>query len=115
MQSILLYGLECWALTDTAAAALLCKLISFHNKCVQRMCRVTLAYTHEPAPGQALLRTNWPGIPSIQETIGSPRMRWIGHLACIPMMERLLQFLTSWVVMPWAMKKETLKTVGGNV
>ena len=40
--SILLYGSECWALSQ----ALVQQLQAFHNKCVRRMCFVTLQHCH---------------------------------------------------------------------
>jgi hypothetical protein len=95
VQSILLYGSECWALS----AALLRKLISFHSKCVRRMCRVTLVHTQEHRIRTSSLEDRL-GIPSIQETIDDLRMRWIGHVARMPVERLPRRFLTSWVRHP---------------
>ena len=64
------------------------------------MCRVTLVHTQEHRIRTSSLEGRL-GIPSIQETIDDLRMRWIGHVARMPVERLPRRFLTSWVRHPW--------------
>ena len=74
--SILLYGSECWALSQ----ALVQQLQAFHNKCVRRMCFVTLQHCHLHRISAATLDAHLK-LTGIQTTIDSLRLGWAGHVA----------------------------------
>ena len=80
-------------------AALLRKIVSFHSKCVRWMCRITLEHTKEHRIRTTTLEKRL-GIRDIQATIDDLRMRWLGHVARMPLMRLPRRFLTSWVKQP---------------
>ena len=68
---ILLYGVECWCLTEK----LLNKLRSFHHRCVRSICRVTLLDRKRTSD---LLDTL--SLESIDTYICRQQLRWAGHV-----------------------------------
>ena len=90
--SILLYGSECWALSQ----ALVQQLQTFHNKCVRKMCRVTLQHCHLHRITAASLDARL-GLHGIQPTIDRLRMGWVGHVARMSDGRLPRRFLTAWI------------------
>ena len=91
--SILLYGSECWALSQ----ALVQQLQAFHNKCVRRMCFVTLQHCHLHRISAATLDARLK-LTGIQTTIDSLRLGWAGHVARMDHSRLPRRFLTSWIL-----------------
>lgn len=89
---ILAYGSEYWAYTQALAH----KIQSFHNKCVRRMCRVTLKHTHKHRITASSLEERL-GLRDIQTMLDDHRLRWIGHVARMPQQRLPRRMLTAWV------------------
>ena len=92
VHSILLYGCEAWALT----AELYRLILSFHNRCVRRMHRITLEQTEMYRITTASLEGKL-GIRAIQATLDDRCLRWAGHVARMPESRAPRCLLTSWV------------------
>ena len=76
---ILLYGVECWCLTEK----LLNRLRSFHHRCVRAMCRVTL-----------LERLSF---NSIDTYVCRQQLRWAGHVIRMPWSRLPRKIMSCWV------------------
>ena len=89
---ILLYGAECWSLTEH----LLNKIRSFHHRCVRSMCRVNRFHTrvHRITMVELLRRLS---ISSIDTYICRQQLRWAGHVVRMPWTRLPRKMLSSWV------------------
>ena len=90
--AILLYGCECWCLTEE----LYSRLRVFHAQCLRVMSRVTRKHTRAhhistQALGQEL------GIESIDFYVTRRQLRWAGHVARMPFERLPRRMLSSWV------------------
>ena len=90
--SILLYGAECWCLTEE----LFNRLRTFHNRCVREMCRVTLHHTRRRRISNEELGDRL-GIAPIDVYISHRQLRWAGHVARMPFSRLCRKMLSSWV------------------
>ena len=90
--SILLYGSECWFLTNN----ILNQLKSFHRRCIRSMCRVTLAtcYRKRISTTDLLKRMD---LLSIENYYSSRFLRWLGHVGRMDMSRTPRKLLTGWV------------------
>ena len=90
--AILLYGSECWSLTEK----LFNKLRVFHARCVRAMCRVTRLHTrlHRIRTVDLMKRVN---LNSIDAYITRRQLRWLGHVARKDKVRMPRKLLTSWV------------------
>ena len=71
VKSVLLYGSECWRVTKTD----MCRVESFHNRCLRRICRIFWPNTISNID----LYTET-GSRSIVAEIKRRRLRWLGHV-----------------------------------
>jgi hypothetical protein len=78
--TILLYGSECWCLTQT----LLRRLQSFHNWCARSMCRINMRQVHKHRIRTTTLFQRL-GIYSLDTYYHTRLLRWAGHAARMPM------------------------------
>ena len=90
---ILLYGSECWCLTER----LLCKLRTFHYQCVRKMCNVTRLYTRILHIKTTDLLENLLLDP-IDLCICKRHLRRAGHAFKMSWDRLLRKMLTSWVL-----------------
>ena len=90
--SILLYGCECWALTER----LLHRLHVFHAQCVRAMCRVTRKHVweHNITTGELCARL---GLDFIDYYIDRRRLGWLGHVSRMDFERLPRRMLSSWV------------------
>ena len=90
--TILLYGSECWSLTEK----LYNRLRAFHFRCVRSMCRVTRLHTrrHHISNADLLRRT---GLQTIDAYISKRQLRWAGHVARMPNSRLPRKMLSCWV------------------
>ena len=79
--STLLYGSECWALSQ----ALVQQLQLFYNKCVRRMCVVTRQHCQMHRISAATLNACLK-LTGIQTNIDSLRLGWAGHMCHVARM-----------------------------
>ena len=88
--TILLYGSECWSLTE--------KLYNraFHFRCVRSMCRVTRLHTrrHHISNADLLRRT---GLHTVDVYLSRRQLRWAGHVARMPYKRLPRKMLSCWV------------------
>ena len=94
---ILLHGAESWTLTKKLEA----RLLSFHNACVRRMCRVNRWHTRQFTISQADLEKRM-GMTSIAVKIRRKQLRWAGHVARMEGSRLPRQLISGWVVNPRA-------------
>ena len=103
--SVLLYGSECWAMTQ----ALLDKLEKFHNQCVRSMCRVTLGqqwhcHIRNRDLRKRFVTTNTRGattvLGTVQDMLTERNLRWAGHVARMPQTRLPRVLLSGWVEAP---------------
>lgn len=89
---ILLYGAECWSLTEH----LLRKLKTFHHMCLRAMCRVNRRHTrkHRISNGILLKRLS---LKLIDTYICKQQLRWAGHVVRMPWSRLPRKMLSSWV------------------
>jgi len=88
----LLYGAETWAVSSGS----LRKLQSFHNRCVRSMCRVNLWKTREfHLKTESLLDRL--GMRSLDFYLHRRIIKWVGHVARMPLDRLPRKFLTAWV------------------
>ena len=90
--AILLYGSECWCLTEELFA----RLRVFHAQCLRVMSRVTRKHTWDhhistQALGQEL------GIDGIDMYVTRRQLRWLGHVSRMNFERLPRQMLSSWV------------------
>lgn len=90
--SILLYGSECWSLTQK----LYLRLQSFHRKCARKLCNITMQHTI-----RRHIRTSdvleQAGIRSFSYYYNTRLLRWAGHIARMDMDRLPRKLLTGWV------------------
>ena len=89
---ILLYGAETWSLTAKIQRI----VSSFYNRCVRKMCGITLmemktAHIHQKDLERKL------GLKSLVFYLRRKRLSWAGHLARMGMNRLPRKFLSSWV------------------
>lgn len=90
--SILLYGSECWCMTET----LMGKLRSFHALSARIMCGVNMYHVQQHHITTASLLSRL-GLKSIEHYFQSRFLRWSGHVARMPLSRLPRKFLTSWI------------------
>ena len=90
--SILLYGSECWCLTEK----LFRQLRNFHARCVRAMCRVNRMHTREHHISTADL-LNRLGLATIDTFITRNQLRWAGHLRRMDFSRLPRKMLSCWV------------------
>ena len=90
--SILLYGSECWCLTEV----LFNRLRSFHRRCVREMSRVSMKHSREHRLSDSELRSRL-GLQTIDVYISRRQLGWAGHLARMPFERLPRKMLSSWV------------------
>jgi hypothetical protein len=90
--SILLYGSECWNLRQKEFQ----RLKVFYNQCVRSMCKVSMrqVFRHRISTKKLLQRL---GIRSFEYYYRTRLLRWVGHVARMPMTRTPRMMLTSWV------------------
>ena len=93
--NILLYGAECWCLTED----LLSRLRSFHHRCIRAMCGVTRWHTWRHRIRTAELRKRL-RVENIDFYVNLRMLRWAGHVARMGHERLPRRFLTSWVRHP---------------
>ena len=93
--NILLYGSECWCLTEGQLG----RLRVFHSRCIRSMCRVTRWQTWQYRIKSATLRDRM-RLETIDHYVSLRRLRWAGHVARMNMERLPRKFLTSWVRRP---------------
>ncbi len=99
----LLYGAETWAISSGS----LRKLQSFHNRCVRSMCHVNLWKTREfHLKTETLL--NRLGMRSLNFYLHRRIIKWVGHVARMPLDRLPRKFLTAWVRGPRDKKQPKL-------
>lgn len=93
--SILLYGSECWCLTEK----LYHKLHLFYSRCARSMCRVTRKHTwkHRISTDKLLNRV---GLRTIESYINRRQLQWAGHVLRMPFERLPRKMLTCWVASP---------------
>ena len=93
--NILLYGSECWCLTET----LLHQLRSFHHHCIRVMCGVTRWHVWRHHIRNAELRKRL-RLETLDFYVELRQLRWAGHVARMGYERIPRRFLTSWVFNP---------------
>ena len=90
--SIMLYGSECWSLTEKLYNSLRC----FHARCIRAMCRVTRYHTrhHRISTQQLMDRLK---ISEMDTYISRRQLRWAGHIARMDFSRQPRMLLSSWV------------------
>ena len=90
--SILLYGSECWCLTEE----LFQLLRTFHARSLRAMCRVNRWHVrkHRITTKELLSRV---GLKSIDTYVTQRQLRWAGHVARISYDRLPRKMLSSWV------------------
>ena len=86
--AILLYGVECWSLTEK----LLNRLRSFHRRCIRSICHVTLR--NRIRTTDLLERLS---VESIDTYICRQQLRWAGHVIRMPWSRLPRKMLSCWV------------------
>jgi hypothetical protein len=91
VMSILLYGSECWCLTEASMDKLRC----FHARCVRSMNRVTLkhCFNHRISTASLLDKMN---LESIDTYVKCRQLRWLGHVGRMPFERLPRKMLSSW-------------------
>jgi hypothetical protein len=89
--SILLYGCECWCLTEKLWA----KLSTFHHSCARRMCRISMWHTWKSHISSASVLQAL-GLRSIRTYTVRRQLQWAGHMARMPLDRLPRKLLTSW-------------------
>jgi hypothetical protein len=90
--AILLYGSECWSVTEE----LLRRLRAFHNKCARIMCQITMHHTIKHHIKTIDLFKQL-GIRSIDDYYHSRLLRWAGHVARMDFSRTPRKLLTAFV------------------
>jgi hypothetical protein len=89
--SILLYGCECWCLTEDLWA----KLSAFHHSCARRMCRISMWHTWKSRISSAATLQAL-GLRSIRTYAVRRQLQWAGHMARMEPHRLPRKLLTSW-------------------
>ena len=89
---VLLYGVECWSLTEHLTR----KLRIFHHRCLRTMCRVTRLHTCEYGISNSELM-NRLALRSIDTYICRQQLHWAGHVSRMPWTPLPRKVLSSWV------------------
>ena len=110
VQTILLYGSEIWIQKNSDCRA----IQTFYNRCVRRMCNITLRKMWRKRISQADLESHL-GIKPVQSLIEERRLSYVGHVFRRDHSTHLTRkFLTSWLPKPrW--KGGQRKTYGATV
>ena len=89
---ILLYGAECWCLTEK----LYQHLRTFHAQCIRSMCRVTRRHTriHHISTVQLLKRLC---LTSVDVYVVKRQLQWAGHVALMNFHRLPRKMLSAWV------------------
>ena len=90
--SILLYGCECWCMTEVLRQ----RLHVFHAQCLRAMCRVTRKHTWEHHITSVELMQRL-GLDGIDFYVARRQMRWLGHVRRMPMERLPRRMLSAWV------------------
>ena len=90
--AILLYGCECWCLTEE----LYDRLRVFHAQCVRVMSRVTRKHTWTHHISTHTLSQEL-GLDLIDDYVTRRQLRWAGHVARMPFDRLPRRMLSSWV------------------
>jgi hypothetical protein len=90
--SILLYGSECWRMRED----LFQRVRVFHNTCVRTMCKVTMRQVRKFRITTEKLCERL-HICSLDTYYNSRLLRWVGHVARMPMDRMPRKLLTGWV------------------
>ena len=90
--AILLYGAECWCLTEKLYA----RLRAFHARSIRAICRVNRKHTRDHHISNEMLQTRT-GIMPIDVYITRHQLRWAGHVARMPYNRLPRKMLSSWV------------------
>lgn len=93
--SILLYGCECWALTER----LLHRLRLFHAQCLRTMCRVTRKHTWEHHISTQKLCEDL-SLQPIEFYIAHRQLTWLGHVGRMGFNRLPRRMLSAWVNHP---------------
>ena len=94
--AILLYGAECWSLTEDLWRS----LRGFHARSIRAMSRVTLKHTYEHRLSTQALGTEL-GLSAMDTYVDRRQLRWLGHVARMDFDERLpRKMLSAWVAAP---------------
>ena len=90
--SVLLYGCECWSLTEVH----LNRLRAFHHRCVRTICRVTLWHTWKRRITMTSL-LNRAGLWTIDMYVSQRQLRWLGHVCRMDFDRLPRKMLSCWV------------------
>ena len=90
--SILLYGCECWCLTEV----LLQRLRVFHAQCLRAMCRVARKHSWEHHITSVELMQRL-GLDGIDFYVARRQLRWLGHVRRMPFARLPRRMLSAWV------------------
>ena len=93
--SILLYGSECWLMTEVLRR----RLTTFFNRCIRSMCRVNLRTTRKHLISSRQLRRKL-NIQGFDFYYQNRFLRWAGHVARMDNSRLPKKFLSSWVQHP---------------
>ena len=92
VQSILLYGSECWAITRKMER----KLAAFHHRCARAMFGITMWHVEKQGITTEFVLEKL-GLRSVQIYLARRRLRWIGHVSRMHFDRLPRKFLSSWV------------------
>ena len=90
--AILLYGSECWVLTET----LRMKLRAFHAQCLRTMSGTKLSRMRAERISTWELQQHM-GLDSMDNYVDRRRLRWLGHVHRMPFHRTPRRMLTAWV------------------
>ena len=93
--AILLYGSECWLLTEEIIRRLRC----FHARCVRVMCGVSRVDSWRQRLSTAQLEQRF-GLEPIEAYVFRRQLRWLGHVSRMPWERTPRQMLSCWVPAP---------------
>ena len=74
--TVLLWGSETWATTDT----ILAKMNAFHHSCIRRILRIKMNRVKEERINNETVRKSFGNISSITELIKMRKLKFIGHV-----------------------------------
>ena len=91
VMSILLYGSECWSLTE----AMMHKLRCFHARCARSMNRIILKQCYEHSISTDSLLSKFQ-LESVDTYVKCRQLRWLGHVRRMPFDRLPRKMLSSW-------------------